>query len=60
LAVFYYETMHGDTKTLDWDKIPPGDYKMVNNKIVSVNDGQSATEIAADNFMSALQRLADA
>jgi hypothetical protein len=58
VAKFYYETCDGGRKTLDWDAIPPGEYKMVNNTIVSVNVGQTATEIAADNFISALRRLA--
>jgi hypothetical protein len=58
MANFYYETCDGGRKTLDWDAIPPGEYKMVNNTIVAVGVGRTQTDLAADNFISALRRLA--
>jgi hypothetical protein len=54
---FYYETMDGDKKTLDWEDIPPGEYKLVDNTIVAVSVGRSEADVAADKFISALRRL---
>jgi hypothetical protein len=57
MAKFYYETCDGDKTTLEWDDVPPGEYKLVDNTIVAVSVGRTESDVAADNFISALRRL---
>jgi hypothetical protein len=54
----YYETMSNDIKSFDWNTLPPGEYKMEGTKLFRINEEKSSYDSAADQFVSALSRLA--
>lgn len=52
-----YETMSDNLKSFDWTTLAPGEYKMVGNEFVPVDNCKADLDAASDKFVSALRRL---